>query len=194
MKPKVMLFDEPTSALDPEMINEVLDVMVGLAQDGMTMVVVTHEMGFARKAADRVVFMADGQIVEEAAPRSSSRPPRAIGRRTSSPSSSRTDDVRALHRRGTERWIRNQEDHMRRRPESPALRRHRDRRTRPHGVQQWHAGRGARSDRRAARPDPWTVATDVTIDGSPTFDKIKSAAPSPSASRRTSPVWATWTR
>ncbi|WP_199692376.1 amino acid ABC transporter ATP-binding protein [Microbacterium telephonicum] len=68
MKPKVMLFDEPTSALDPEMINEVLDVMVSLAQDGMTMIVVTHEMGFARKAADRVVFMADGQIVEEATP------------------------------------------------------------------------------------------------------------------------------
>ena len=68
MEPKVMLFDEPTSALDPEMINEVLDVMVGLAKDGMTMVVVTHEMGFARKAANRVVFMADGQIVEEAAP------------------------------------------------------------------------------------------------------------------------------
>jgi len=68
MKPKVMLFDEPTSALDPEMINEVLDVMVGLAQDGMTMIVVTHEMGFARKAADRVVFMADGQIVEESTP------------------------------------------------------------------------------------------------------------------------------
>ena len=68
MNPKVMLFDEPTSALDPEMINEVLDVMVGLAHDGMTMIVVTHEMGFARKAADRVVFMADGQIVEEATP------------------------------------------------------------------------------------------------------------------------------
>ncbi len=68
MEPKVMLFDEPTSALDPEMINEVLDVMVGLAKDGMTMIVVTHEMGFARKAANRVVFMADGQIVEEAAP------------------------------------------------------------------------------------------------------------------------------
>ena len=68
MKPKVMLFDEPTSALDPEMINEVLDVMVELAKEGMTMVVVTHEMGFARKAADRVVFMADGQIVEEATP------------------------------------------------------------------------------------------------------------------------------
>jgi len=68
MKPKVMLFDEPTSALDPEMINEVLDVMVNLAQEGMTMIVVTHEMGFARKAADRVVFMADGQIVEEATP------------------------------------------------------------------------------------------------------------------------------
>ncbi len=68
MEPKVMLFDEPTSALDPEMINEVLDVMVGLAQDGMTMIVVTHEMGFARKAADRVVFMADGEIVEEATP------------------------------------------------------------------------------------------------------------------------------
>ncbi|WOF21997.1 amino acid ABC transporter ATP-binding protein [Microbacterium betulae] len=68
MRPKVMLFDEPTSALDPEMINEVLDVMVGLAQDGMTMIVVTHEMGFARKAANRVVFMADGQIVEQASP------------------------------------------------------------------------------------------------------------------------------
>jgi glutamate transport system ATP-binding protein len=68
MDPKVMLFDEPTSALDPEMINEVLDVMVGLAKDGMTMVVVTHEMGFARKAADRVLFMADGAIVEDAVP------------------------------------------------------------------------------------------------------------------------------
>ena len=68
MDPKVMLFDEPTSALDPEMINEVLDVMVGLAHDGMTMVVVTHEMGFARKAAERVLFMADGEIVEEATP------------------------------------------------------------------------------------------------------------------------------
>ena len=68
MEPKVMLFDEPTSALDPEMINEVLDVMTGLARDGMTMVVVTHEMGFARRAADRVVFMADGEIVEQAPP------------------------------------------------------------------------------------------------------------------------------
>jgi len=68
MDPKVMLFDEPTSALDPEMITEVLDVMVGLAKDGMTMVVVTHEMGFARKAAQRVLFMADGSIVEEATP------------------------------------------------------------------------------------------------------------------------------
>ena len=68
MKPKVLLFDEPTSALDPEMVQEVLDVMVGLAKEGMTMVVVTHEMGFARKAADRVVFMSDGQIVEEAEP------------------------------------------------------------------------------------------------------------------------------
>ncbi|MGV8965411.1 MAG: amino acid ABC transporter ATP-binding protein [Cellulomonas sp.] len=68
MQPKVMLFDEPTSALDPEMINEVLDVMVSLASEGMTMVVVTHEMGFARKAAHRVVFMDGGQIVEEADP------------------------------------------------------------------------------------------------------------------------------
>ncbi|GAA1969965.1 amino acid ABC transporter ATP-binding protein [Isoptericola halotolerans] len=68
MRPKVMLFDEPTSALDPEMINEVLDVMVQLASEGMTMVVVTHEMGFARKAAHRVVFMDAGQIVEEAEP------------------------------------------------------------------------------------------------------------------------------
>ncbi len=68
MHPKVMLFDEPTSALDPEMINEVLDAMVALAREGMTMVVVTHEMGFARKAADRVVFMSEGQIVEQATP------------------------------------------------------------------------------------------------------------------------------
>jgi glutamate transport system ATP-binding protein len=68
MEPKVMLFDEPTSALDPEMIKEVLDVMVDLAKQGMTMIVVTHEMGFARTAADRVVFMADGAIVEEGTP------------------------------------------------------------------------------------------------------------------------------
>ncbi|SDE40110.1 amino acid ABC transporter ATP-binding protein [Auraticoccus monumenti] len=68
MDPKVILFDEPTSALDPEMINEVLDVMTDLARDGMTMVVVTHEMGFARKAANRVVFMADGQVVETGTP------------------------------------------------------------------------------------------------------------------------------
>jgi glutamate transport system ATP-binding protein len=68
MDPKLMLFDEPTSALDPEMINEVLDVMIGLAKDGMTMVVVTHEMGFARRAANSVAFMADGQIVEQGTP------------------------------------------------------------------------------------------------------------------------------
>ncbi|MEU4697721.1 amino acid ABC transporter ATP-binding protein [Nonomuraea dietziae] len=68
MDPKMILFDEPTSALDPEMVQEVLDVMVALARDGMTMVVVTHEMGFARKAANRVVFMAEGQIVEESTP------------------------------------------------------------------------------------------------------------------------------
>jgi len=68
MRPKVMLFDEPTSALDPEMVNEVLDVMTSLAREGMTMVVVTHEMGFARKAGDRVLFMSDGEIVEDAPP------------------------------------------------------------------------------------------------------------------------------
>ncbi|MDF5820076.1 glutamate ABC transporter ATP-binding protein GluA [Corynebacterium felinum] len=68
MKPKVMLFDEPTSALDPEMVNEVLDVMADLAREGMTMVCVSHEMGFARKAADRVLFMADGAIVEDTDP------------------------------------------------------------------------------------------------------------------------------
>lgn len=68
MKPKVMLFDEPTSALDPEMVNEVLDVMIRLRDEGMTMVVVSHEMGFARAAADRVVFMSDGRIVEDAPP------------------------------------------------------------------------------------------------------------------------------
>jgi len=68
MDPKLILLDEPTSALDPEMINEVLDTMISLANDGMTMVAVTHEMGFARRAADRILFMADGQIVEEATP------------------------------------------------------------------------------------------------------------------------------
>ena len=68
MRPKIMLFDEPTSALDPEMINEVLDVMRDLAKEGMTMMVVTHEMGFAREVANRVVFMDDGQIIEVAPP------------------------------------------------------------------------------------------------------------------------------
>ena len=68
MEPEVMLFDEPTSALDPEMVGEVLDVMKGLAKEGMTMVLVTHEMGFAKEVADRVIFMADGKIVEEGSP------------------------------------------------------------------------------------------------------------------------------
>ena len=68
MQPKIMLFDEPTSALDPEMINEVLEVMIQLAKDGMTMIVVTHEMGFAREVAHKVIFMDDGQIVETAPP------------------------------------------------------------------------------------------------------------------------------
>ena len=77
MKPKAMLFDEPTSALDPEMINEVLDVMVSLARDGMTMVVVTHEMGFARRAAHRVVFMDAGQVVEQAEPEAFFTAPRS---------------------------------------------------------------------------------------------------------------------
>jgi ABC-type polar amino acid transport system ATPase subunit len=76
MQPKVMLFDEPTSALDPEMINEVLDVMRGLANDGMTMVIVTHEMGFAREAADRVAFMDNGQVVEQADPETFFREPK----------------------------------------------------------------------------------------------------------------------
>ena len=70
MNPKIMLFDEPTSALDPEMVNEVLDVMASLVKEGMTMVVVTHEMGFARRAADRILFMADGEIVEDTDPSS----------------------------------------------------------------------------------------------------------------------------
>ena len=68
MRPKLMLFDEPTSALDPEMVNEVLDVMAGLARDGMTMICVTHEMGFARKVADRILFMDEGQILEDTDP------------------------------------------------------------------------------------------------------------------------------
>jgi len=68
MSPKIMLFDEPTSALDPEMVNEVLETMIELANDGMTMICVTHEMGFARSVADQIIFMADGQIVEQAPP------------------------------------------------------------------------------------------------------------------------------
>ena len=75
MEPKVMLFDEPTSALDPEMVKEVLDTMIGLATDGMTMICVTHEMGFARQVADRVIFMSDGAIVEEAVPETFFRSP-----------------------------------------------------------------------------------------------------------------------
>ena len=69
MQPDVMLFDEPTSALDPEMVGEVLEVMKSLARDGMTMIVVTHEMGFAREVGSRVIFMADGRIIEEGEPR-----------------------------------------------------------------------------------------------------------------------------
>jgi polar amino acid transport system ATP-binding protein len=76
MEPKAMLFDEPTSALDPEMVKEVLDTMIGLAMDGMTMIVVTHEMGFARQVADRVIFMAEGSIVEEGPPADFFRNPR----------------------------------------------------------------------------------------------------------------------
>lgn len=82
MRPKIMLFDEPTSALDPELINEVLDVMVALAKEGMTMIVVTHELGFAQKVADRVIFMDDGEIVEEGSP----------GELLSSPKHQRTRD------------------------------------------------------------------------------------------------------
>jgi ABC-type polar amino acid transport system ATPase subunit len=77
MQPKIMLFDEPTSALDPEMINEVLDVMTALARDGMTMMCVTHEMGFARRVAHRVVFMDEGQVVEEATPEAFFTAPRS---------------------------------------------------------------------------------------------------------------------
>ena len=91
MEPKAMLFDEPTSALDPEMIKEVLDVMVDLAERGMTMIVVTHEMGFARTAANRVIFMSDGAIVEENTPRSSSPTHSPTVPRTSWARSSSTD-------------------------------------------------------------------------------------------------------
>ena len=84
MQPKVMLFDEPTSALDPEMIKEVLDVMKALAKDGLTMVVVTHEMGFAREVADRVMFMDEGLIIRREHSRNSS----LITRKTSGPNSS----------------------------------------------------------------------------------------------------------
>ena len=82
MKPKIMLFDEPTSALDPEMVKEVLDTMLGLAQDGMTMLCVTHEMGFAKTVADRVIFMDQGEIVEQAAPEAFFGNPRSERTRT----------------------------------------------------------------------------------------------------------------
>ena len=87
MNPKVMLFDEPTSALDPEMVNEVLDVMVALAKEGMTMIVVTHEMGFARKAADKVVFLSEGQIVETNTPHEFFTNPTSARAKTSCPRS-----------------------------------------------------------------------------------------------------------
>jgi general L-amino acid transport system ATP-binding protein len=77
MKPSVMLFDEPTSALDPEMVQEVLEVMIGLAREGMTMLVVTHEMGFAKSVAHRVLFMDEGQIVEEGTPEEFFQNPRS---------------------------------------------------------------------------------------------------------------------
>jgi polar amino acid transport system ATP-binding protein len=82
MEPKAMLFDEPTSALDPEMVKEVLDTMVSLARDGMTMICVTHEMGFARQVADRVIFMADGEIIEENDPETFFRAPAHARTRT----------------------------------------------------------------------------------------------------------------
>ena len=84
MEPEVMLFDEPTSALDPEMVGEVLEVMKELAQEGMTMVVVTHEMGFAREVGNRVLFMADGKLLEEGSPPTFSEIPSTPGSRTSS--------------------------------------------------------------------------------------------------------------
>jgi ABC-type polar amino acid transport system ATPase subunit len=82
MQPKIMLFDEPTSALDPEMINEVLDVMVNLAREGMTMIVVTHEMGFAKKVAHRIIFMDEGRIVEEGNPETFFSQPKSERTRT----------------------------------------------------------------------------------------------------------------
>lgn len=100
MHPKVMLFDEPTSALDPEMVNEVLDVMVELAQEGMTMLCVTHEMGFARKAANKIVFMADGQILERGTPDEFFEHPRRSVPRSSCRRFSRTDAVWAMHAYG----------------------------------------------------------------------------------------------
>ncbi len=92
MDPKVMLFDEPTSALDPEMISEVLNVMTSLAKEGMTMIVVTHEMGFARGAANRVVFMSDGASSRPPNPRSSSRTRSPIAPKTSSERFSSTEE------------------------------------------------------------------------------------------------------
>lgn len=93
MNPRIMLFDEPTSALDPEMVKEVLDVMSELAAQGMTMLVVTHEMGFARAVADRVIFMDEGEIVEDAPPAEFFSNPRSNARACFSPRSSITEQV-----------------------------------------------------------------------------------------------------
>ena len=108
MDPKVILFDEPTSALDPEMVNEVLDTMTALAYEGMTMIVVTHEMGFARKAADRIVFMDEGQSSSSTTPRrfftarGRTRAKDFLGR--SSPTDAADADARGVRLSGRSRW------------------------------------------------------------------------------------------
>ena len=196
MNPKVMLFDEPTSALDPEMINEVLDVMVSLAQDGMTMIVVTHEMGFARKAADRVVFMADGRDRRGGDARGLlHEPEERHARRTSSRSSSptdtrppppdRKDDPALVHPIAPDDPNVGHETH--RRHTQPGG--HHMRKSRMITglglaaaalltLTACNSGTPA-ARRQAAPPTParhegtwFEVADDVTLDGSPTFDAI----------------------
>ena len=170
MDPKVMLFDEPTSALDPEMINEVLDVMVQLAKEGMTMIVVTHEMGFARKAANRVVFMADGQIVEDATPEDFFTTPRPTAPRTSSARSSPTDRGPPRHPRLTPIRTRAQQGGTHQDETRTDQRRHSGgaRRHRPRGLWQRHARRlqrGRRRHRGRRRRKPSRSASSSTSPG-----------------------------
>ena len=170
MQPKAMLFDEPTSALDPEMVGEVLDVMTALAREGMTMVVVTHEMGFARHAADRVVFMADGQLVEEAPPNEFFTSPRTDRAKDFLSKILRTDpEGNKRHMRITRIATAAAAVAASRSAWPPAARTARPRRRLAGGA----PAAAARGDTCGSSGTSSRRATGAPITGSPTFDKAK---------------------